>query len=122
MLENRNKVAVRYRNTDYTYEQLLKFSECYARHFATLPNVDKVAIFAENSPEWIFAFYGAVRNGSVVVPIDVLSTPKEIAYILNDCRPEIVFTSSSRSSSTGTTYMPFPLSIQISRELFSYRV
>lgn len=98
MLENRNKVAVRYRNTDYTYEQLLKLSECYARHFATVPDVDKVALFAENSPEWIFAFYGAVRNGSVVVPIDVLSTPKEIAYILNDCRPEIVFTSSSKKN------------------------
>ena len=30
----------------------------------------RVAIFAENSPEWVFALYGAWRVGAAVIPID----------------------------------------------------
>ena len=98
MLQNRDKIALKYRDVNYTYKELLQISTCFAQKFAATDAAERVAIFAENSPEWVFAFYGAMRNGSVVVPVDVLSTAKEVAYVLNDCRPEIIFTSTSQKS------------------------
>lgn len=89
---------MKYRDANYTYEELLQISACFAQKFSETKNSERVAIFAENSPEWVFAFYGAVRCGSVVVPVDVLSTAKEVAYVLNDCRPGVVFTSTSKKS------------------------
>lgn len=89
---------MKYCDANYTYEELLQISSCFAQRFLETKNSEKVAIFAENSPEWVFAFYGAVRCGSVVVPVDVLFTAKEVAYVLNDCRPGVVFTSTSKKS------------------------
>jgi long-chain acyl-CoA synthetase len=52
---------------------------------------EKIAIFSENRPEWIYAFYAAWYNGCIVVPIDFLSSAEDAAYILNDCRPGLIF-------------------------------
>lgn len=54
---------------------------------------EKVAIFSANRPEWIYAFYATWRNNAIVVPIDFLSSAEDAAYILNDCRPELIFVS-----------------------------
>ncbi len=55
--------------------------------------VKRIAVFAENRPEWIYAFYAGWANNSTVVPIDFMAMPDEAAYILNDCKPEIIFVS-----------------------------
>ena len=52
---------------------------------------DHIAILASNSPEWAIALYGAWHIGAVVVPIDFMSTPEEIAFILSDCTPAVVW-------------------------------
>ena len=44
-------------------------------------------------PEWAYAFYAAWKNDSIVVPIDFMATADEVAYILNDCQPEVIFIS-----------------------------
>lgn len=94
MIQKRNKIAITFLDKKYTYESLLQHAFVYAKQFSNAVTAEKVLIFAENSPEWIFAFYGAMTNKSLVVPVDVQSSLKELRYILNDCRPEIVFTSS----------------------------
>jgi long-chain acyl-CoA synthetase len=55
--------------------------------------IDKIAIFSENRPEWVYAFYAAWQNGAIPVPVDFLSSADDAAYILNDCQPELVFAS-----------------------------
>ena len=57
---------------------------------------EKVLLCAQNSPEWCFAFYGAMRCKSIAVPLDSQSTKKEIEYVINDCRPDIVFISDDK--------------------------
>jgi long-chain acyl-CoA synthetase len=51
----------------------------------------KVAICSENRPEWAYALLGAWAAGAIVVPIDYMSVASDIAYILDDCRPEVIF-------------------------------
>ncbi len=53
---------------------------------------DRVVLLGANSLEWICAFYGVWHLGGVAVPVDFMSTPEEIAFILSDCRPAVVWT------------------------------
>ncbi|MCF7997303.1 MAG: AMP-binding protein [Chromatiaceae bacterium] len=56
---------------------------------------DKVAIFSENRLEWVYAFYAGLKQGCTLVPIDFMSSAEDVAYILRDCTPSLVFCSNS---------------------------
>lgn len=91
-----DKPAVVHRGRCFSYNQLLQYSACYAQRFATVAQPRMAIVFAENSAEWIFAFYGCVRTGAITVPVDVQSTAGELAYIVGDCKPDLIFTTSSK--------------------------
>ena len=52
---------------------------------------ERVAILAANTPEWAVALYAIWNIHAIAVPIDFMSTPEEIAYILDDCTPVAVW-------------------------------
>ena len=96
MLEQRNKVAINYKDIQYTYSEVLQISQIYADTFLDNCKPSKVLIFAENSPEWCFALYGSLRCEALVVPVDVQSTRNEVQYIIDDCTPDIIFTTDNK--------------------------
>lgn len=52
---------------------------------------DKVALSCPNLPYFPLAYYAILKVGATVVPLNVLSTGKEIAYYLNDCHAKAYF-------------------------------
>ena len=96
LISKKDKFAITFKDDKYTYEQLLRYSQLYADNFSLECKPEKILICAQNSPEWCFAFYGAMRCKSIVVPLDAQSTKKEIEYVINDCRPDIVFISDDK--------------------------
>ncbi len=96
LISKKDKLAITFKDDKYTYEQLLRYSQLYADKFSLECKPGKILICAQNSPEWCFAFYGAMRCKSIVVPLDAQSTKKEIEYVINDCRPDIVFISDDK--------------------------
>ena len=52
---------------------------------------DRIAIIGAHSPEWVLALYSIWNIHATVVPIDFMSTPEEVAYILDDCTPTVVW-------------------------------
>jgi len=46
---------------------------------------DRVTLYAPNSWEWIVSYYGALKAGAVINPINVMLTPAEVAYVTKDC-------------------------------------
>lgn len=96
MIKLRPKIAITYKGNAYAYQEVLQYSYLYGAFFASNNQPKRVLIFAENSPEWVFAFYGAIRNHAIVIPVDVQSTAKELAYMVNDSQPDIIFTSEER--------------------------
>ena len=96
LIAKKDKLAITFKDDKYTYEQLLRYSQLYADKFSLECKPEKILICAQNSPEWCFAFYGAMRCKSIVVPLDAQSTKKEIEYVINDCRPDIVFISNDK--------------------------
>jgi len=51
---------------------------------------DRVAILLPDMPEWIMAFFGAMKIGAVAVPLNTLLKPAEYEYLLNDCRARVL--------------------------------
>lgn len=85
-----NEPAIVYKDQQFTHNDLRE----KVLGFATLlegKKIDKVAIFSENLPEWIMAFYAAWHHNITVVPVDFMAAAEDVAYILNDCQPEFIF-------------------------------
>ncbi len=50
----------------------------------------RVAILLPDSPEWVFAFFGAMKIGAVAVPMNTMLKPKDYEYLLNDSRARVL--------------------------------
>lgn len=85
-----NELAIAYKDQRITHQELKEKVLGFA-NFLEGKKIDKVAIFSENLPEWIIAFYAAWHHNITVVPIDFMASAEDVAYILNDCQPEFIF-------------------------------
>jgi long-chain acyl-CoA synthetase len=56
---------------------------------------DRVAILAENRPEWAFADLATLCAAAVDAPIYATLPPNQVLYILNDCEAKVVFVSNA---------------------------
>src|SRR5437667_3332902 len=54
---------------------------------------DAVALLALDLPEWVTSFFGILKVGGVAVGMSTTLTPKEYAYMLDDCRARILIVS-----------------------------
>lgn len=94
---NLEKPAIVTKWHTYTYAEFQQLSQQYAAYSRNTES-DKIAIFAENRSEWIFAFYGGWLNGKIVVPIDHTASVDDVAYMLNDSQPGVVYYSNEKST------------------------
>ena len=92
-----DKIAIVRRDAGISYKELLRYIHYYATLFDA-QTTDKIAIYSANRPEWLYAFYSAWKNDGIAVPIDFMAPAEEVAYILNDCRPEVIFCSEENTA------------------------
>lgn len=83
---------------DITYRQFLKQVQQYALIFEN-KGFTRVAIYAENSPAWVYAFYAALQNNCIAIPIDFLASAEDVAHIIDDSTPQLLFASSGMAES-----------------------
>lgn len=89
-----SKIAFFARDDTYTYDQLSCFVQRAARMLLTLglERENRMAILLPDTPELIFAFWGAIWLGAVPVPINTACSINEVQYILQDSRAKILLT------------------------------
>lgn len=107
------KTALNYKETSYTYRSLSQHIFSYSERFKEVKDAARVLIFAENSPEWVFAMYGTWKNGGVAIPVDSQSTDGELLYIIKDANPNIIFTSQERKEKALQVLASFPNDITL---------
>ncbi len=75
-----------------TYGRLSDLADRFAAGLQSLgvKKGDRVALVLPNSPQYVIAFYGALRAGAVVVPTNPLYTPREMAHQLSATGVETV--------------------------------
>ena len=78
--------------TEISYAELDRLSDAFAalitRHGAR-PG-DRIAVFLQNCPQFLIAFFGILKAGCVHVPVNPLFKEHELLYELNDTGAEII--------------------------------
>lgn len=54
---------------------------------------DRVALYMQNSPQWVVAFYAILRADAVVVPVNPMNLTAEVAYMLEDSGATVMIAS-----------------------------
>jgi long-chain acyl-CoA synthetase len=85
--------ALRLSETDVTYAELDRDSARLATLLREKGVVqgDRVAIMLPNVPQFPIAYYGILRAGGIVVPMNVLLKQREISYYLENSGAELMF-------------------------------
>ena len=55
----------------------------------------RVAFLLPDCPQWVYAFYGAMKIGAVAVPMNTMLLPKDYRYLLNDSRARVLIVDAS---------------------------
>src|SRR5512145_3058187 len=92
-----SKIAIILKDNKVTYQELFQHINQYSQLFKER-NFNKIAIYSENRLEWIYAFYAGWMNGCIVVPVDFGASTDDVTFILNDCKPELIFTSQGQKN------------------------
>jgi long-chain acyl-CoA synthetase len=69
-----DKIALITKEKSFTYQELFQKIDYYSEKYFSNNSYSKVAIHAENSADWIFAFYAAWKNNCTVIPVDFLAS------------------------------------------------
>ncbi len=79
-------IAIKFKGNSVTYGQLDQIVIHYAKTMQKLgiQQGEKVVLSCPNSPEFIYSYFGVVKNGAIIVPINLLLTMEEIAYIVKN--------------------------------------
>ncbi len=54
---------------------------------------DQVILWGPNSPHWVLIFFGCLRAGVIVVPLDLRSAPDYVERVVSRTEPRLAFTS-----------------------------
>ena len=57
---------------------------------------DRVALYGPNCWEWLVAYYGIAKTGAVVIPVNVMLTPDEVRYVVEDSGARAVVASADK--------------------------
>jgi long-chain acyl-CoA synthetase len=71
----------------FSFRELDALSNAFAASLSKLDVApgDRVTLYAANSWEWLVSYYGTLKTGAVINPINVMLTPAEVAYVTRDC-------------------------------------
>lgn len=90
--------ALTYKSTTCSYAELWRQVCGFASGLAALGlrRNDRVAVLLDKRIETVVSIFGTAAAGGVIVPVNPLLRPQQVAYILADCNVRVLVTSSDR--------------------------
>ncbi len=81
-----NQTAIHAGEASLSFKQLDALSDLAAGWLQVqgIERGDRVALYYINSPDFVVAYFGILKSGAVVVPVNLLQNPREISYVIND--------------------------------------
>jgi fatty-acyl-CoA synthase len=94
-----DQLAIAFGADRITYRQLRDWSERIATLLIAegIERGDRVSICAANSMEYCALIHGALRAGAIVSPLNMRYTRHEIAELVEDTTPRLIFADADRS-------------------------
>ena len=87
------KTALYYYGGALSYAQLQQEVEALAGFLQRQCGVargDRVALYMQNSPQYVIGYYAILRANAVVVPVNPMNITDELRHIIEDCGAKIV--------------------------------
>lgn len=81
------QTAIGFFGRDFSYQELKELSGKFAgwlQNDRQLQPGERVALYMQNCPQWIIAYYGVLKAGGVVVPVNPMNRAKELQGQLAD--------------------------------------
>lgn len=94
-----DSVAISFDGNEQTYETFWERTGQFAAALNDqgIGEDDRIAIYLPNLPQFVTAFYGALRTGSIVVPMNPQYKAREISHLLSDSGAKAVVTLSENA-------------------------
>jgi len=96
ILEGRaQNIAIECGDERVTYQQLFERTNRAGnalRNLGVRPD-ERVLLLLLDSPEFLYSFFGAIKIGTVAVPVNTQAKPHDYEYILNDSRARVAVVS-----------------------------
>jgi len=92
------RTALRHNGASMSYTELASAARQFATGLANaeLRRNDRVAILLNKRFEYVISVFGASAAGGVLVPVNTLLKPEQVAYILADCDVSVLVTTRER--------------------------
>lgn len=102
------RTALRYHGETITYADMEHNIEQFARYFIKmgLKPGDRAAIALPNCPEFIYCYLGITKAGGIVVPLNLLQSPRELAFMLQDSGSRFLVVSPAIGQHLGRLPLP----------------
>ncbi|SDO36983.1 class I adenylate-forming enzyme family protein [Alkalicoccus daliensis] len=86
------KAAINYYGREITYHELDQYSDRFAAYLMEkgIKKGDKVALYLQNSPQYIIANLGIQKAGAVTSPCNPMFKEWELEYQLNDLEAKVI--------------------------------
>jgi long-chain acyl-CoA synthetase len=88
------KTCASFMGRRFTFGQLKELSDRFAAGIARrgVARGDRVALLLPNSPQFIIAYYGLLKAGALIVPLNPLCSERELTFHLDDAGIETAIT------------------------------
>ena len=87
-----DKTALITDNKTFSFRDLDQLSNALAISLTKLGVVpgDRVTLCATNSWEWLVSYYGVLKTGAVINPVNVMLAAAEVGYVTRDCGAKVL--------------------------------
>jgi len=88
-----NRTCISFYDTAITYSELRREAETLAGFLQSVCGVkrgDRVALYLQNSPQFVIAYYAILRADAMVVPINPMLLTKEVGHIVSDSGAQVL--------------------------------
>lgn len=95
-IKNPEKSSIVYDDLSISYSELNRMTSNFANYLLKEIKDKKIAIFLENTPEFVISYYSILKAGYTVCPVNPFFKGHELEYQLNDLSCTTLITTSER--------------------------
>jgi malonyl-CoA/methylmalonyl-CoA synthetase len=114
-----DRPGLEFNGETFTFRRLDRDSDRLATWLLNggLARGDRVAVYLKNSPALILVYLACVNAGFIFTPINILYRQGEIAHILNDAKPRIVFADPESEELVASASSENSIQVQLANEV-----
>lgn len=87
-----NRTAIHFQEQEITYQQVQWNVNKFANAIKDLGIVEenRILLASYDSPEFVYAFFGGIKAGSVPIPVNTMMQPSDYEYFLNNSKAKLL--------------------------------